>query len=60
MNNIKITRNPLFHSTTKHIEAQHHFIRKQIQLGSVDLAHIPSEDEVANILTKALGRVKFH
>jgi hypothetical protein len=49
----------MFHATTKHIEAKHHFIREQIHLGNVDLAHIPSEDQVANILTKALGRVKF-
>jgi hypothetical protein len=49
----------VFHVTTKHIEAKHHFIRDQIHLGNVDLAHIPSENQVASILTKALGRVKF-
>jgi hypothetical protein len=49
----------MFHATTKHIEAKHHFIRKQIHLGNVDLAHIPFEDQVANILIKALGWVKF-
>jgi hypothetical protein len=49
----------LFHATTKHIEAQHHFIGEQIQLGNAHLAHIPSEDQVANIITKMIERVKF-
>ncbi len=49
----------MFHVKTKHIEAQHHFIKEQIQLENVDLAHIPSKDQVANILIKAIGRFKF-
>jgi histone deacetylase 1/2 len=44
LNNIKITQNPMFHARTKHIKAQHHFIREKIQLKHIDLAHIPSKD----------------
>jgi hypothetical protein len=49
----------MFHVRTKHIEAKHHFIREQIQSENVDLVHIPSKDQVTNILIKAIRRFKF-
>ncbi len=55
--NIKIAQNPMFHAATKHIEARHHFIREQIQLGNVDLVNIPFEDQVANIQGSWKGQI---
>lgn len=45
-----------FHACTKHIDIRHHFIREHIQEGSITLLHCASEDNLANMLTKALFR----
>ena len=56
---IKLSENPLFHDRLKHIDIQCHFIRDCVQRGAVQLQYVPIEVQVADILTKALGRAKF-
>jgi len=34
---LHIARNPAFHSRTKHIDVQYHFVREVVEDGSVDL-----------------------
>ena len=48
----------MFHDRSKHIEIRYHFIRDQVQRGAVQLQYIPTDDQVADILTKALPRGK--
>ena len=55
MNSIHLARNPIFHTHTKHIEMHYHFIRERVQPGDVDLKHINTKLQVADIFTKALG-----
>ena len=55
MSNIYLTRNPVFHARTKHIEVHYHFIRERVQAGDIDLQHISTNLQVADIFTKALG-----
>ena len=55
---IKLSENPVFHDRSKHIEIRYHFIRDQVQRGAVQLQYIPTDDQVADILTKALPRGK--
>ena len=43
---------------TKHIDARHHFIRECISSGKIDISYTPAADMLADIFTKALGRVK--
>jgi hypothetical protein len=52
-------RNPEFHGRTKHINIRHHFIREHVENGSIIPEWIPGQDNVADILTKALARPKF-
>src|SRR5260370_34312007 len=54
-----LARNPVNHSNTKHINVCHHFIRECVANGSIILCPVASTDNVADICTKPLGKVKF-
>jgi hypothetical protein len=56
---IKLLENPIFHDRYKHIEIHYHFICDYVQSGVVELQYISTEEQVEDILTKALGRGKF-
>ena len=56
---IKLSENPIFHDRSNHIEIQYHFICDYVQRGVVELQYISTEEQVADILTKALNRGKF-
>ena len=43
----------------KHIDIRHHFIRDAKERGEIDIDHVPSADQTADILTKPLGRLLF-
>ena len=47
-----------FHAHSKHIDICYHFIKFCIQDGSIDLIYCPTEDMVADILTKSLPLIK--
>ena len=59
MSNIYMARNPGFHARTKHIEVHYHFIRERVLVGDVDLQHISTNLQTADIFTKALGANKL-
>jgi hypothetical protein len=44
---------------TKHIDTKFHFIREKYERGEIGVDYVCSENQVADILTKALGRLKF-
>ncbi|XAR65337.1 RNA-directed DNA polymerase [Bertholletia excelsa] len=54
MSAILMTKNPIFHSRTKHIELQHHFIRDMIRKGEISLEFIATNDQLADFLTKTV------
>ena len=54
-----LAKNPQFHARTKHIDIQHHYVREQVNAGSVALEYVPTEKQVADGLTKALCKDKF-
>ncbi|GKB47768.1 retrovirus-related pol polyprotein from transposon TNT 1-94 [Tanacetum coccineum] len=49
-----LARNPTFHSKTKHIRVQYHFVREKVEEGTVDMQKIHTDDNVADYLTKAI------
>ncbi|GKC62408.1 hypothetical protein Tco_1095006 [Tanacetum coccineum] len=53
---IDLSKNPVQHSRTKHIEIRHHFLRDNVQKGNISIEKVTSEDNIANILTKPLKR----
>ena len=56
---IKLSKNPVFHDRSKHIDIRYHFNRDCVQWGIIQLQYIPIEEQVVDILTKALGKEKF-
>ena len=49
----------MFHERSKHVDGWYHFIRDMVQRGTVRLDHIGTDEQVADILTMPLGKVKF-
>jgi len=47
------------HSRSKHIDVRHHFVVEAAKAGVVDPQWVPTEDQLADILTKALDRQTF-
>ncbi|GJY85217.1 retrovirus-related pol polyprotein from transposon TNT 1-94 [Tanacetum coccineum] len=57
---IDLSKNPVQHSRTKHIEIHHHFLRDNVQKGHISIEKVPSADNIADILTKPLKRESFN
>jgi hypothetical protein len=56
---IKLSKNPVFHSKTKHVDTKYHHIRSLIAKDVIKPIYCPSEDQISDIFTKPLGRIKF-
>jgi len=57
---INLTKNPIQHSKTKHIEIRHHFIRDHIQKGDIEIMFVKIENQLADLFTKPLARDRFN
>jgi hypothetical protein len=44
---IMISKNPVLHALTKHIEIRHHFIRDHVERGDIELIHVDTEHQIA-------------
>ena len=49
----------MFHARTKHIEVHYHFVRERVLDGNIDLTYVRTDEQVADIFTKALGAEKL-
>ncbi|CAL9248295.1 unnamed protein product [Arabidopsis halleri] len=54
MSSINISKIHVQHSRTKHIDTRHHFIRELVENKIVEISHVSSEKQLANIFTKPL------
>jgi hypothetical protein len=56
---IKLAKNPRFHDRTKHINTKYHLIRYHVEAKTIHLRHCSTNEQIADIFTKALGREKI-
>ena len=56
---MRLALNPEFHSRTKHVDVKFHFLREQVVLRSIDIQFLPSQQQIADIMTKALTTDQF-
>ena len=56
---ISITKNPVQHSRTKHIDVRHHFIRDHAEKGDICLEFVSTNMQLADIFTKPLSEERF-
>nr|GEZ93009.1 putative copia-type protein [Tanacetum cinerariifolium] len=52
---IQISKNPVQHDHTKHIEVDRHFIKEKLENGIIELPFVRSKDQLVDILTKAVS-----
>nr|CAB3463731.1 unnamed protein product [Digitaria exilis] len=56
---VYMSRNPVHHKRTKHIELDIHFVREKVALGEVRVLHVPSSGQFADVFTKGLPTALF-
>ncbi|XP_058761388.1 secreted RxLR effector protein 161-like [Vicia villosa] len=59
LSSINISKNPIQHSRTRHIDIRHHFIREQVEDKVITLEHVVTERQLDDIFIKALDANKF-
>ena len=56
---VKLSENLVFHDKSKHIEIKYHYIRDKVQRGVLKLQYVVTDEQIADVLTNPLARVKF-
>jgi len=54
-----LSEDHVWHPRVKHIRVKYHYVRQQVEEGEIAIARTRSMDNVADILTKPLGRIDF-
>jgi len=53
---INLAKNPVNHQRSKHIDIRYHFIRDEVEKGNVNLFYVPTQQNPADIFTKAVSQ----
>jgi hypothetical protein len=56
---LAMIKNPVPHDKSKHIRNRYHYVHGASEDGSIKTSFIRTKDRLGDILTKALGRVRF-
>ncbi|CAM8934575.1 unnamed protein product [Rhodiola kirilowii] len=59
MSAISISKNPIQHSMTKHIDIRHHFIGELVEQKVVTLKHVSTDKQLVDIFTKPQDAAQF-
>ena len=57
---IALTKNTKDHGKVKHINIRHHYIHDLIQSSSIQLKHVPSTENLADLFMKPLPHDQHH
>ena len=57
---INLSKNAIMHSSSKHIEIRHHFIKDHVQKGDITLEFIQTKFQLDDIFTKPLDENIFN
>nr|KYP33715.1 Copia protein [Cajanus cajan] len=57
---INLTKNPILHSRTKHIEIRHHFLRDHVHKNDFVVEFVETSKQLADIFPKPLPRKRFN
>ena len=56
---MSLCKNPVFHERSKHIDIKYHYIRECVENGNMQIEFMRTEEQMADLLTKALGSGKL-
>lgn len=51
---IKLSKNPVMHWRSKHVDVRFHFLRELAKDGTIELLHCGTEEQTAHVMTKPL------
>ena len=57
---LQLAKNPVVNDRSKHIDIKHHFIREKCNDGTINLTHVSTNENVADVMTKAVSRGKLN
>ncbi|KAL6331208.1 hypothetical protein AAG906_009636 [Vitis piasezkii] len=55
-----LSANPILHARTKHIELNLYFVKEKVLKKYMDIRHVPANEQVADVLTKAISNGQFN
>jgi hypothetical protein len=56
---VALIKNPVLSGRSKHIEVKYHLVHESAEQGKIEVKQVRTDDQLGDILTKALGRLKF-
>lgn len=56
---IALSKNPVHHERSKHIDIKYHYVRECVENETIAVEHVRTVDQLADVLTKPLGKLKF-
>lgn len=56
---LNLSKNPILHSWTKHIETRYHFLRDHVQKDDCVLEFVETKKQLVDIFTKPLPKENF-
>ncbi|RVW97157.1 Retrovirus-related Pol polyprotein from transposon TNT 1-94 [Vitis vinifera] len=59
LSTVYLSANPILHARTKHIKIDLYFVREKVLQKQIQIHHVPSSDQLADVFTKATPNSRF-
>ncbi|KAK9912116.1 hypothetical protein M0R45_035990 [Rubus argutus] len=56
---ISLASNPVFHTRTRHVEVDYHYVREKVVCGELVVSYLCTTDQLADLFTKGLAAARF-